>query len=84
LLSDSSISFPFLVSFKSSSFFNDLDLADGKRNKEIAATNTIVESSIAGKRSFHNKPLVIHAIAVAIKIQATIFSSLLNFPKLSL
>ena len=53
---------------------------EGTKNNEIADAMAIVESPMVGNKSFHNKPLVIHAITVMIKIIATIFSSLLRFP----
>jgi hypothetical protein len=56
-------------------------LADeGIRNSIKQETRTIVESSIDGKISFQSNPLVIHAIAVAANIVATIFSSLVILP----
>lgn len=48
----------------------------------MAAISTIVVSYIIGKKSFHNKPLVIHVSAVAENTAAAIFSSALIFPSL--
>ena len=40
------------------------DEEEGIKNNEIADAMAIVESLIDGKKSFHNKPLVIHAVIV--------------------
>src|SRR5687767_13175624 len=74
----------FLVLLLSSSvkpfLFAYFEHMEGTKNNEIADAMAIVESPMVGNKSFHNKPLVIHAITVMIKIIATIFSSLLRFP----
>ena len=55
--------------------FAYFDKVEGIKNNEIADAMAIVESPTAGNKSFHNKPLVIHAVIMMRKIIATIFSS---------
>ena len=49
--------------------------------KAATETKTIIWSPTKGIKSFQNRPLVIHAIAVATNIIKTIFSFLLQFPR---
>ena len=53
--------------------FANFEHMEGTNNNEITDAMAIVESPMVGNKSFHNKPLVIHAITVMIKIIATIF-----------